>query len=111
MCFVPTPPLIVNYVITGKSASLSLIFLPLINGYNKSSPTYFIGLCEDQVYLNTFNMQLMKWNIHMQHSYVCIWTQISLQLTFTIHMMKGNNVQLNQAALPPPIEMFSRIIS
>lgn len=35
---------------------------------------------------------------------------LSLQLTLTIRMMKGNNVQLNQAALPPPLEMFSRII-
>lgn len=69
MCFVPAPPLLENYVIFGKSASLGLTFLILVNDHNESSPTYFIGLCEDQVYLNTFNMLLMKWDIHMQHSF------------------------------------------
>lgn len=51
--------------------SLSLNFLILVTGYNKLRPTYFIGLCEDQVYLKAFNViNKMKYSRATQFFYI-----------------------------------------
>lgn len=92
-------------------ASLCLNFLILINGYNKSRPTYFIGLCEDQVYLKAFNViNKMKYSHATQFFFTSIQKAYLSKLIFKIHIMKGENVQFNHARLLP-VEMFYVVIS